>query len=166
MKPIFLSVLLFALTLPAVGKTTGHHSRPAPRHTSVPHSRTPTVRPHGPTVRPKSPSTRTSLELEGISTWYGPEMKVNGHYNKMANGQVFDPRRLTAASLTLPLGKIVRVTNEKTGLSVDVEITDRGPFVRGRILDLAEAAAKAIQCNGTCRVQITEVPVPEGDSSS
>jgi rare lipoprotein A len=93
-------------------------------------------------------------------------MKVRGHYNKMANGQVFDPQRLTAASLTLPLGKIVRVTNKKTGLSVDVEITDRGPFVKGRILDLAQAAAKKIECNGICPVQITEVPVSEGDPAS
>ena len=169
MKSIFLSVLLCIFTLPAVAMTPGLHPHSGtPRHNHTSHPRTPAVRPYGPTAHQKSPNTRAGLETEGVATWYGPEMKVHGHYNKMANGQVFDPQRLTAASLTLPLGKIVRVMNKKTGLSVDVEITDRGPFVKGRILDLAQAAAKRIACDGTCRVQITEVPVlvVKGDSTS
>jgi rare lipoprotein A len=62
----------------------------------------------------------------------------------MANGCRFDPNKLTAASKTLRLGTLVRVRSLRTGLSVTVQITDRGPYVKNRVLDLSYAAAKAI----------------------
>jgi rare lipoprotein A len=62
----------------------------------------------------------------------------------MANGCRFDPNKLTAASKTLRLGTLVRVRSLRTGLSVTVRITDRGPYVKNRILDLSYAAAQAI----------------------
>jgi len=84
-----------------------------------------------------------SLEVRaesGICSWYGSE--AHGHYT--ASGEIFDKNALTAAHKTLPFGTRVKVTNSENGKTVDVRITDRGPFVRGRILDLSEAAFKRV----------------------
>jgi rare lipoprotein A len=75
-----------------------------------------------------------------MASWYGPPY----HNHRASNGEIFDMNAMTAASLTLPLGTIVRVTNIKSGESTLVRINDRGPFVEGRILDLSMAAAKKI----------------------
>jgi rare lipoprotein A len=78
----------------------------------------------------------------GLASWYGLQ-----HQGKtMANGEPFDSRALTTASRTLPLGSWIRVFNLRNGKSVDVQVTDRGPNkrLRGRILDLSEAAAKRL----------------------
>jgi rare lipoprotein A len=84
------------------------------------------------------PSTEPLLVETGLASWYGPP------YNERrgANGKIYNMNALTAAHRTLPMGSIVRVINTKTGTSAIVEITDRGPFVEGRILDLSLAAAK------------------------
>ena len=66
-----------------------------------------------------------------------------------ANGEIFNPNALTAASLSLPFGTIVRVTNRNNGRSVTVRINDRGPFVGGRVIDLSTAAASAIGMVGS-----------------
>jgi rare lipoprotein A len=71
----------------------------------------------------------------------------------MADGHRFNRFQLTAASRTLPLGAKIRVLNLRTGRDTVVTITDRGPWVRSRILDLAEAAAKQIQCSGVCPIE-------------
>ena len=76
----------------------------------------------------------------GLASWYGPPY----HNRRSSNGEVYNMHALTAAHRTLPLESIVRVTNEKTGHSTLVRITDRGPFVEGRILDLSLAAAKKV----------------------
>lgn len=76
----------------------------------------------------------------GIASWYGPPY----HGRKAANGEVFDTNELTAAHRTLPLNSIARVTNVTTGHSAMVRITDRGPFIEGRMLDLSASAAKAV----------------------
>lgn len=75
-----------------------------------------------------------------MASWYGPP------YNKRrgSNGEIYDMNALTAAHRTLPLGSVARVTNEKTGNWTLVRITDRGPFINGRVLDLSLAAAKKI----------------------
>jgi rare lipoprotein A len=89
----------------------------------------------------------------GLASWYG---KANqGH--RMADGHRFSRFQFTAASRTLPLGTKIRVLNLRTGLDTVVTITDRGPGVRSRILDLAEAAAKQIQCSGVCPVEWTRL---------
>ena len=62
----------------------------------------------------------------------------------MANGQRFDLHKLTAACLRIPLGAWARVTDLKTHKSVKVQITDRGPFGKGRVIDLSESAARAL----------------------
>ena len=80
------------------------------------------------------------FEETGMASWYGAPY----HNRRGSNGEVYDMNAMTAAHLTLPLGSIVRVTNLKTGNSAVVRITDRGPFVAGRIVDLSLAAAKAL----------------------
>jgi rare lipoprotein A len=73
----------------------------------------------------------------GFASWYGG--KFQGR--KTSSGEIYDMNRLTAAHKTLPFGTMVRVTNLKNGKSVCVKVNDRGPFVRGRIIDLSKAAA-------------------------
>lgn len=77
---------------------------------------------------------------EGTASWYG----VPFHGRQAANGEIYDMNKMTAAHRTLPFGSIVRITNVVTGLSADVRIIDRGPFVENRIIDLSRAAADAI----------------------
>ncbi|MFD2068611.1 septal ring lytic transglycosylase RlpA family protein [Pontibacter silvestris] len=77
---------------------------------------------------------------EGKASYYS--RKLQGH--KMANGKPYRRGKLTAAHKTLPLGTKVKVTNLKTNKVVKVRITDRGPFIRGRVVDLSEAAAKRL----------------------
>lgn len=78
------------------------------------------------------------IHQRGIASWYGNEH--NGR--PTANGEIYDSRLATAAHLRLPFGSVVRVTNRKTGASVVVRINDRGPYVKGRIIDLSESAAR------------------------
>jgi len=83
----------------------------------------------------------TSLEEQtGVASFYGDELQ--GH--KTASGRRFDNRRFTAASLTLPINSKAEVISLKTGLSVTVTITDRGPFTKARVIDLSKAAAEEI----------------------
>lgn len=88
----------------------------------------------------------------GLASWYGPPYAGR----KGADGTVYDQNAMTAAHLTLPLGTVVRVTNLSTNQSAIVRITDRGPFVRGRIIDLSLAAAKAV---GVYRAGVARVRV-------
>jgi rare lipoprotein A len=94
----------------------------------------------------------------GLSSWYGPP------YNNRrgANGEIFDQNAMTAAHNTLPMGTMIRVTNLATGQSAVVKITDRGPFVHGRILDLSLAAAKAtgVYRAGVAKVRIEVLSEP------
>ncbi len=88
----------------------------------------------------------------GMASWYGPPYSNR----KAADGSVFDQNAMTAAHRTLPMGTTVRVTNLATGQSAIVKITDRGPFVSGRILDLSLGAAKA---TGLYRMGVAKVKV-------
>ena len=91
----------------------------------------------------------------GKASWYGRDF----HGRKTANGQIYDMYGLSAAHKTLPLGTKVRVTNLSNNRSVTLTINDRGPFVRGRILDLSYGAAKRLGTVdlGVARVRITAV---------
>lgn len=82
----------------------------------------------------------------GVASWYGNELR--GH--RTASGERFNPGGLTAAHRTLPLGTHVRVWHG--GRSVVVRINDRGPFVRGRVMDLSRGAAASLGCSGTCSI--------------
>ena len=95
----------------------------------------------------------------GLASWYGPPYAGR----KGADGKVYDQNAMTAAHLTLPLGTIVRVTNLANNESAVVKITDRGPFVRGRIIDLSLAAAKAtgVYRAGVARVRLEAFEPPD-----
>jgi len=96
----------------------------------------------------------------GLASWYGGPY----HNRHASNGEVYNMHAMTAAHRTLPLNSVVRVTNVKTGHSAVVRITDRGPFVQGRILDLSEAAAKKVDVwaagVATVRIEVLRSPVP------
>ena len=98
------------------------------------------------------------------ASWYGPGF--SGH--RTSSGERFNPNRLTAASPTLPLGSVVHVTNLSNGRSVNVRINDRGPFVRGRSLDLSHRAAQKIglTAKGVGRVKVMRVKRPEFGTAS
>ena len=95
----------------------------------------------------------------GIASWYGPE--YNGRHS--ANGEVFDMQKLTAAHRTLPFDTWIEVTNLANQKRVEVRITDRGPFVNGRIIDLSLAAAREIDMvtAGIVKVRIKVIRKPE-----
>jgi len=97
-------------------------------------------------------SSISDFHQTGRASWYGRAF----HGRLTANGERFDMHSLTAAHRTLPLGSYVRVTNPATSLSVVVRINDRGPYARGRIIDLSMAAATALHMRhaGTARVEI------------
>ncbi|HTL61211.1 MAG TPA: septal ring lytic transglycosylase RlpA family protein [Nitrospira sp.] len=76
----------------------------------------------------------------GMASWYGPGFQGN----KTANGEPYDMHKLTAAHRTLPLGSVAVVRSASTGKEVTVRINDRGPFARGRILDLSYAGARTL----------------------
>jgi rare lipoprotein A len=98
------------------------------------------------------------FEESGMASWYGAPY----HNRRGSNGEVYNMHAMTAAHRTLPLGSLVRVTNLKTGHSAVVRITDRGPFVEGRILDLSFAAAQALDVYlpGVARVRIEVLQTP------
>lgn len=89
----------------------------------------------------------------GMASYYGDELAGN----RTANGERFDPDALTAAHRTLAFGSRVRVTNMANGKSVVVRINDRGPFGRGRVIDVSHAAAREIGMHrsGTAKVSMT-----------
>jgi rare lipoprotein A len=102
----------------------------------------------------RSQATTTPAGRIVKASWYGPGF--SGRHT--ASGERFDPNRMTAASKTLPIGSVVHVTNLETGRSVNVRINDRGPYVRGRSLDLSHGAARKIGLSGVARVRVTPVP--------
>jgi rare lipoprotein A len=98
------------------------------------------------------------FEQVGTASWYGAPY----HNRRGSNGEIYNMHAMTAAHLTLPLGSIARITNVKTGHSALVRITDRGPFVPGRIVDLSLAAAKALDvyAPGTAKVRLEVLQTP------
>jgi len=92
----------------------------------------------------------------GIASWYGP-----GFHGKMtANGEIFNENELTAAHRTLQMPSLVRVTNLENGKSLIVRVNDRGPFARGRVIDLSKRAAELLDMKvaGTAKVKIELLP--------
>jgi rare lipoprotein A len=117
---------------------------PAPTPAPAP---TPTNAPPAPSARrPKTPPAPAPAGYteEGNASWYGYPF----HGRRASNGEIYDMNQLTAAHRTLPFDTMVRVTNLNNGKSTTVRITDRGPFVENRIIDLSKAAAREIDCIG------------------
>ena len=94
----------------------------------------------------------------GIASWYGKDF----HGKKTSNGEIYDMYAMTAAHKTLPLGTYVRVQNLENNRKLEVRINDRGPFVRGRIIDLSYTAAKKLGLvgPGTAEVEIEALGTP------
>jgi rare lipoprotein A len=95
----------------------------------------------------------------GIASWYGPKF----HGQTTANGETFNQNALTAAHPTLPMPSMVKVTNLENGRQLEVRINDRGPYARGRIIDVSARAAELLgfKDDGTAKVRVQMV---EGDS--
>jgi rare lipoprotein A len=126
----------------------------APLHT--PRIRSDTADDHNGPLDAETWSQQTGSALQsGNASWYASRFQGR----RTANGERYDGRRMTAAHRSLPLGSYVRVTSLATSRSVVVRINDRGPFIKGRIIDLSYAAASALGLMraSTMRVQIERV---------
>jgi rare lipoprotein A len=96
---------------------------------------------------------------EGVASWYGNPY----HGRRAASGEIYDMEQMTAAHRTMPFNTWVRVYNLDNGRTTDVRITDRGPFVEGRIVDLSHAAARALNLigPGVARVRLEVIRAPD-----
>jgi rare lipoprotein A len=114
--------------------------------------RSPTVTPP---PLPSAPPSPPRSSIIGVASWYGPGF--NGKHT--SSGEIYDQDDLTAACTTLPLGTMALVTNLQNGRKVEVRINDRGPFAKGRKIDLSRRAAAALGIldPGTARVRIEVV---------
>ena len=101
---------------------------------------------------------------EGIASWYGYETSSMEGGRMTANGEVFDPEGLNAAHKYLPLPCYVKVTNLENRKSIIIRVNDRGPFIKGRIIDLSAHGAKKLGYyeKGTARVLVEAIAVREG----
>jgi rare lipoprotein A len=133
--PALLIVVFFLLT--ACG----------PRHRIVYERRIPP-----PEKETKIEKRETREVQQGIASWYGKDF----HGKQTSSGEVYDMYQLTCAHQTLPLGTMVMVTNLENGKSVELKVNDRGPFVKGRIIDVSYAAAKMLDMSekGTAMVKV------------
>lgn len=104
-------------------------------------------------------STGSRIKKIGEASWYGPGFENK----KTASGEIFKPEKLVAASPNLPLGSKVEVTNLENGRKTEVRINDRGPYAKGRILDLSYGAAKKLGMtkNGKAQVKIVAKHKPK-----
>ncbi len=144
---------------PPLQPSSGPGARPPPDPMQVPDAR-PVIEP----IRPGGPNkpyavlgeTFTPLPPEapwmeeGLASWYGRKF----HGRRTANGEVYDMYAMTAAHRTLPLPSFVRIHNPANGRSVVVRVNDRGPFIKGRIVDLSYAAAQRLGVRGLAQVQL------------
>jgi rare lipoprotein A len=104
-------------------------------------------------------STHSTVQV-GTASWYG-----RWHAGRLtANGERFNPQAMTCAHRTLPLGSIVKVTDLATGKNVALEVNDRGPYAKGRIVDLSEGAARELGVGDKgllpVRVELISAPHP------
>jgi peptidoglycan lytic transglycosylase len=124
---------------PAANRQPAPPVQPAPPETAGNDAGTP------PVPATVNPATKAgNIFEEGKASWYGAPF----HGRQASNGEIYDMNKLTAAHRTLPFNTVVRVTNTVNGKSTTVRITDRGPFVDNRIIDLSYAAAKEISSIG------------------
>lgn len=165
LSPLSSSRCLAALTAIAC-VLSGCAIAPSPRDLPSQGSDAPQSAVTTPTPRPssaaKSGLDRSGKKQVGKASFYAD--KFTGR--KMADGTRMDPRDDNAASKTLPLGTTARVTNLETGRSAVVTIQDRGPYVKGRIVDLSPATAREIGISredGLAQVEVTPLSIPQAD---
>jgi rare lipoprotein A len=110
-----------------------------------------------------SADAKPAVTETGLASWYGPPY----HNRRGSNGEIYNMHAMTAAHKTFPLGSIVRVTNVKTGHSALVRITDRGPFIPGRVVDLSLAAARKLDVwqPGVAEVKVELMETPASVNS-
>ncbi len=154
------------LTAPAANSPSAN--RP---YETFPPSASKPARPAAPAATPGIVAADTPADMEfvrshrpiwtttGVASWYGPPYDRR----RGANGEVYDQNMLSAANRELPLGSLIQVTNVRTRQSSVMRVTDRGPFVPGRVIDLSLASAKAIGVwgPGTATVQIAVFSAPK-----
>jgi rare lipoprotein A len=149
-----IGVLLLALAAAVFSSACGRHRAAV----SAP-------RPPATAAGSTSPDGLSGTTETGYASWYGDPY----HGRRAANGEVYDKSKLTAAHRTLPFETMVKVTNLENQRDVTVRITDRGPFVKGRIIDLSLAAAQEISMVGPgtalVRLDILGTTVPGSDPS-
>ena len=166
LRRVLIFVVLLSLALSAIGcggkKQTAHNVPPAPSISdqaspSAAVGRHPAPLASVPGIH-VDPNARVLWSEVGYASWYGP----NYHNKKAANGELYNQYEMTAAHNTLPLNSIVRVVNLDNNQSTVVRVTDRGPFVGDRIIDLSVAAAKAINVYlpGTAQVRLDVLEAP------
>jgi rare lipoprotein A len=131
-------LLLVLLALASAGCAHHHRGAAVPASPPAIPGEAPASIPSGPGNPPAA--TEGMWTEEGIASWYG----VPFHGHRAADGSIYDMYEFTAAHRTLPFNSVVRVTNLQNGLQTEVRISDRGPFVEGRIIDLSLAAARAL----------------------
>jgi len=150
------SILLLAAIV--AGGCAGRRSTTAPPPPVV--TPEPAPQPPAPSVPPLPAPVPGVYVEQGIASWYG----LPFHGRRAADGEIFDMNKLVAAHRTLPFGSIVRVTNLNNGRQVEVRVIDRGPFVRDRVIDVARAAAIALDMLGTgtapVRIELLSGPTP------
>jgi len=154
------------VNVPPPPAPSASESTPAPPTAGSAKTKTPTGAEHndeagGDFAEPKIPAGTLPLATEtGKASWYGPPY----HNRRGSNGEVYNMHAMTAAHRTLPLGSIMRVTNLKTGHTALVRITDRGPFIPGRLIDLSLAAARKLDVYtpgvAEVKVEVMQAPVP------
>jgi rare lipoprotein A len=154
----FSGLLAVCLLASGCGHRKVQAPAPPPPPEEQPYTPAPPSPEQPPPEQPPQRQLRPGASQVGIASWYGAPY----HNARGANGQIYNQNAMTAAHRTLPMGTVVRVTDLDTRRSVIVTITDRGPFVPGRILDLSRAAAIKIGVwrTGTARVRIDVLRLP------
>ena len=103
---------------------------------------------------------RAAMRVErGQASFYASRF----HGRRTASGERYNHQAMTVAHRSLPFGTVLRVTNERNGRSITVRVNDRGPFIRGRILDLSGAAARRLGVTGLAPVTIETIPAGEAE---
>jgi rare lipoprotein A len=122
-----------------------------------------TPSPSPPAATPGAPA--EGSEEVGLASWYGAQH----HGKRTASGEIFDMNQLTAAHRSLPFGTRLRVINRDNNQSAEVRINDRGPFVKGRILDVSYAAARRLGALGSgtfpVRLRVIALPTTPADAT-
>ncbi len=110
---------------------------------------------------PSIADNKAGFKQKGVATYYADRF----HGRKTASGERYDKAAMTAAHRTLPLGTVVKVTNVHSGDTIQVEINDRGPYVKGRVLDLSRRAAQELGIFGAGRAQVQIEVVAANDDA-
>ena len=179
-SPRRIAALLFAAAVlllagcatraPITSSVDGPEARPAPDLMQVPDAQ-PVLEPIrsggpnkpyavlGETYQPLP--AEAPLSEQGLASWYGRKF----HGRRTASGELYNMYAMSAAHRTLPLPSYVRVSNPANGRTVIVRVNDRGPFIKGRIIDLSYAAAQRLGMNGLAVVQLVRITPEEIRSS-